>query len=280
MKSSARLTFMVSIGLLMNASLACTTVTRYFEQSPPPVPSQIPPQLATAIPSLPNTPAPTMPDASPTAEYQSCPAVSKQILAAATNPGEDTGNSNPAQEEQFLVTYSVAGNQIDQPVFENISDPELKILQQDRASHLQIWQSFTQLIPADWRSALAAYTIATDGSGELLAAMGQTYDDPSLWELEVDIRDASDQLNLTYTLIHEFAHLFTLGPDQVSPSLAVFNNPDDQEIYLQEVSACPDYFPGEGCSRPDSYINAFYNQFWADIYSEWQDINLIEDDEA
>ena len=89
---------------------------------------------------------------------------------------------------------------------------------------------------------------------------------------------ATDNLTSpTFTLIHEYGHLLTLGPDQVPPSLAVFNNPEDNDIYLKELSACPDYFPGEGCANPDSYINAFYNQFWADIHEEWQQINLEED---
>jgi hypothetical protein len=61
------------------------------------------------------------------------------------------------------------------------------------------------------------------------------------------------------------------------PSLAVFNNPDDNNIYLQEVSACPNYFPGEGCANSDSYINAFYDQFWVNIHAEWNKINLEED---
>ena len=30
--------------------------------------------------------------------------------------------------------------------------------------------------------------------------------------------------------------------------LAIFNNPEDDDIYFQEVSACPNYFPGEGCA--------------------------------
>jgi hypothetical protein len=95
----------------------------------------------------------------------------------------------------------------------------------------------------------------------------------------VDIVDSDDKLDLTYTLIHEYAHLLTLGPNQVTPSMAVFNNPDDNDIYYEEASACPVYFPGEGCSNRDSYINAFFNRFWADIHEEWQDINLIEDDD-
>ena len=122
--------------------------------------------------------------------------------------------------------------------------------------------------------------IVTDGESNGLAAVAQTTYDPNLWGLEVDIRDSDDKLNLTYTLIHEYAHLLTLGPDQVTPSVAIFNNPDDDDIYYDEASACPVYFPGEGCSQADSYINAFFNQFWADIHEEWQDINLIEDDDA
>ena len=94
----------------------------------------------------------------------------------------------------------------------------------------------------------------------------------------MDVADTKDKLYLTYTFIHEFAHLLTLGPDQVKPSLAVFENPDDDHIYFAEAASCPDYFPGEGCSRPGSYINAFFAQFWADIHEEWQSLNLIEND--
>ena len=63
------------------------------------------------------------------------------------------------------------------------------------------------------------------------------------------------------------------------PSLAIFNNPDDNDIYLDEASACSTFFPGEGCSNPDSYLNAFYQAFWTDIYDEWNEINLIEDED-
>ncbi len=80
--------------------------------------------------------------------------------------------------------------------------------------------------------------------------------------------------------MHEFGHLLTLGPGQVPPSIAVFNNPDDDDIFLDEVSACPQYFPGHGCANPDSYVNTFYDQFWTDIYDEWNEINLEEDEDV
>ena len=119
----------------------------------------------------------------------------------------------------------------------------------------------------------------TDGQDNVLAAVAQTYDDPNLWGLEVDIADTQDYYYLSYTLVHEFAHLLTLGSDQVPPSEAIFNNPDDNDIYLNEVAACPNFFPGEGCSNGDSYINQYYSRFWLSIYDEWNEINLEENDD-
>ena len=58
--------------------------------------------------------------------------------------------------------------------------------------------------------------------------------------------------------------------------------PDNQALVDAAVAACPTYFPGEGCSKPNSYINAFFERFWVDIYQEWQDVDLLqyEDEEA
>lgn len=204
----------------------------------------------------------------------------EKTLEAATEFYEDDSEDDSSEEpeQRYLVTYSVSGNQINNPYFEDVS-ADLTAYQEDQASHQEIWNYFTTLIPSGERNSLAEFSIITDGEGNILAAVAQTLYDPALWGLAVDIRDTDDKLNLTYTLIHEYAHLLTLGPDQVTPSAAVFDNPDDEDIFYDEVSACPEYFPGEGCSQSNSYINAFFNQFWADIYKEWQDINLIEDDD-
>jgi hypothetical protein len=271
--------FILFIAILMLPSLACNFVTDFFAEEPdsysleepvpaePPLEVEPPPATSSGDSSLP--------------EGMSCPSVTDNILEAATDFYEDDSGaeSETAPEELYLVTYTVSGNQISDPYFDDVS-ADLIPYQEDQASHQEIWNYFVTLIPASDRNSLAEYSIVTDGEGEVLAAVTQTFYDPALWGLEVDIRDSDDKLNLTYTLIHEYAHLLTLGPDQVTPSLAVFNNPDDDDIFFDEVTACPDYFPGEGCSRADSYINTFYNRFWADIHEEWLDINLIEDDDA
>ncbi len=278
--------FIPFISILLVATLACNFVTEFFVADPEPytleqpavveAPVETEPQAAPLLePTVPSEPLPAT-------ETLSCPAVVDDILEAATEfyengSGDESGNESG---QLYLTTYSVTGNQISDPVYYDDVSADLIPSQEDRAGHQEIWDYFVTLIPVGERGSLAEYSIVTDGEGNVLASVAQTLYDPALWELEVDIRDSDDRLNLTYTLIHEYAHLLTLGPEQVTPSQAVFDNPDDNDIFYNEVTACPNYFPGEGCSRSTSYINAFYNRFWADIFEEWLDINLIEDDDA
>ncbi len=207
-----------------------------------------------------------------------CPGTLDRILMHAAGVEAAYENSAEAPEVIRLVAYTVDRDNITGAVPEHVS-ADLRIYQDDIAAHQEIWNTFITLIPLNARgSILAEYSMMTDGVGNGLAVVTQTSTDPERWVLSVDIADTQDKLYLIYTFIHEFAHLLTLGPDQVIPSLPVFENPDDDHIYFAEAGACPDYFPGEGCSQPDSYINAFFTQFWADIHEEWQGINLIEDD--
>lgn len=221
----------------------------------------------------------------PVTEITYCPAITDQIIALNSTIFSDDGNGDMnfgdrgAEETTYLVTYLVSGNEIGDPFYENIPS-ELVDEQEDTDLHHQLWKYFASLIPFEDRIHLAEFAVMTDGIDNTLAAVGQTYDDPSLWSLEVDIADTYDYYYLTFTLVHEFAHLLTLGPNQVPPSKAIFNDPEDNDIYLRELSACHNYFPGEGCANADSYINEFYERFWVDIYHEWNEINLEEDDDA
>lgn len=217
-------------------------------------------------------------------EAASCPIITEQIVSMnspvdlSNDLAKDFNESSAEDETTYLVTYVVSGNEIQDPYYEDVP-ASLQDEQDDTAAHQQIWDYFAALIPLEYRSMLAEFSIMTDGTDNILAAVAQTYDDPNLWGLEVDIADTSDYYYLSFTLVHEFAHLFTLGPDQVPPSIAIFNNPEDNDLYLQESSACTTFFPGEGCANPDSYMNAFYQEFWTGIYDEWNEINLIEDED-
>ena len=249
---------------LLSSTLACQAATRLIFPKTPVHPTPLP----TAVrPS----PAPTH----FTEMQTNCPVLLSDIMAAATSFGSDT----EAQDEQHLVTYTVSGDQISDPYYEHVNS-DLKDEQEDHAAQEFVWRYFTSLIPAEERKFVTEYSIITDGVDNTLAAVVQTYDDPEHWVLEVDILDINDTYNLTFTLIHEFGHLLTLNAEQVPPSIRVFNNPEDEDIYQQEMDACLEYFPGEGCSTSTSYINTFYNRFWVDIYDEWDKINYETADDA
>lgn len=234
--------------------------------------------------SLPETESPKIPvteeatiEIPATQETDSCPVITNQIIALAVADGEDV-EENLLDTEVNIVTYTVSDDKLTDPYYESVSS-DLQDEQDNEGTHRRVWDYFRSMIPIGQREVISEYSIITDGQGGTLAAVSQTQTDARLWSLQVDIADTGSSYELTYTLVHEFAHLLTLGPDQVPPSLAVFNNPEDDNIYLEEASACADYFPGEGCANPDSYINQYYNQFWADLYEEWNEINLEEDED-
>lgn len=178
----------------------------------------------------------------------------------------------------MLVSYTVNNDQLENPK-EGANFPDwLKPFQQDRASQRKIWDFFAALFPLEQRKYLAEYHVVSDGEDNNLAAVTQTEGDMNTWALEVDIFDSANAQDLTANLVHEFGHLLSLNPSQVVPSKRIFNNPDDYDIYDAEAYACKTYFPGEGCSLPDSYINQFYQRFWQKIEAEWSAIDQIESD--
>ncbi len=164
------------------------------------------------------------------------------------------------------------GDALGEPRYRSVRE-SLQTLQHDSASQTSAWQLFADLIPAGQRSMVSEFQVFTDGPGNLLASVQQSYTDPALWSVEVDAADLSDRPSLMFTLVHEFAHLLTLNASQVPPDVDIYNAPQDRALYDQKVNACTAYFPGEGCSLPDSYINTFYDRFWAGIAEEWQPID-------
>ncbi|MCC6301090.1 MAG: hypothetical protein IT314_17510 [Anaerolineales bacterium] len=252
---------------LLSSTLACRAATRLIV---PDTPTPLPP---TPIPPTP-TPFPTeTPTPIPEA---SCPVLTAEILDTAINFDFDTDEN--ADDEIYLVSYFVNGDEISGPFKESVPD-QYKDEQEDSAAHEDIWNYFTRLIPLEARDFLVAFSIVTDGNGNVLAAVAQSSNDAEEWTLEVDILDSTNKQALTVTLLHEFAHLLTLNSSQVPPSEAIFDNPEDDDIYQSELAACPNYFPGEGCSNDSSYINQFFDRFWFDLYAEWEQIDGEDDDD-
>ncbi len=187
-------------------------------------------------------------------------------------PNVDTSNNSDVP----LVSYRINGDQLSVPALDNVP-PELVPYQRDFATQRAAWNLFAAMIPADQRKMLAEFEVITDGPGGVLSAVEQTTSDPTRWILETDIADMPDTKNLAFTLLHEFGHLLTLNSSQVPPDFRVFGNPNNTRIRDRAVAACSTYFPGEGCSLPTSYMNVFFDHFWANIYSEWSLIDRTDD---
>jgi hypothetical protein len=175
----------------------------------------------------------------------------------------------------YLATYSVQGNAIVAPVFDTIPS-DLKDEQQDVAPQLDAWQIFAGLIPPEDRQMVKEFIVFTDGSENTLAAVDQTKNDPKQWMVEVDVADLADKDALLFTLIHEYGHLLTLNASQVTPDAEILKNPEDLSLQESKAATCPTYFPGGGCSLPNSYMNAFYQRFWVDINDEWKKIDALQ----
>ena len=256
--------------LVLASTLACRAATRLIYGDTP-VP-----------PTLPASETPTSVPLTATSQASdSCPAEISSIIDANNNPmyqsnfpNVDTGDRSDIP----IVIYTVNGNEISDPITEKVPRNLIKY-QNDYELQKQAWDLFAKIIPPDQRAIVRQYEIITDGPGGVLGAVEQTPFDPNSWMLEVDIADAPDTKNLVFTMLHEFGHLLTLNSSQVPPDLKVFDNPTDEDIYNQEVSACSTYFPGEGCSLENSYINVFFSRFWTNIYDEWQKIDNIENDQ-
>ncbi|MCX6066185.1 MAG: putative zinc-binding metallopeptidase [Chloroflexi bacterium] len=259
-----------------------TAIQEVFTVTPRPV---LPTRQPSATPAPSATPQPTEMVA-PTAD--SCPngdciTACFKKLPQIVNPGDAKAKSGirsiESEDGITLVTYTINGDQPENPV-EGTDLPEwLKPFQQDQSSQTKVWDYFAALIPADQRTYLAEYRVFSDGPDNNLASVVQTETDMTKWALELDILDAANPQDLTISLLHEFAHLLALNPAQVVPSKPIFDNPDSDSVYQSEWDACQTYFPGEGCSLPDSYINQFYDRFWIEIEPEWESLDAIESEE-
>lgn len=279
-----KLRLLLILSTLMFATLACVTAERLVfgdEDYAQPVPEIAPrqpdnPQPAPAQPAEPN--------AGNNCSNGDCIIACMESLDSILYPSSANalrGKTHNAStdEEIILVTYTVQGDQILYPEINPDIPGRLKTLQENTNAHENLWRYYATLIPASERTYLNEFVIYTDGKEEGLAAVSQSITDPARWDLMVDIADSEHPQDLTFTLIHEFGHLLTLNASQIEPNLQVFNNPDDPDVYYEESLTCPNYFTYEGCANPDSYMNLFVDQFWWDIFDEWSEIDMEEDED-
>lgn len=199
------------------------------------------------------------------------------LLGEYLSGDEDVEEEGVTTSEAAIITYEVQGNKIINPEPGAVT-ADLRAYQDDAAAHERVWVLFANLIPANQRNYISKFALYTDGPDEVLAYVEPDPDDPSRWVLSIDIVDAQNADELIYTLVHEYAHILTLNETQVAFDNEIFTEPDDETLYEEAEASCPNYFPGEGCSLNDSYINVFFDTFWTDIYDEWLESDSESDE--
>jgi hypothetical protein len=109
-----------------------------------------------------------------------------------------------------------------------------------------------------------------------------------MWNLFYDVLDAYrteilDDKEIIYTTIHEYGHIVTSDTDQIDVDSELINSFTDEnfdELFQIKSELCyPNILVSDGCAKSTSYVNLFYQKFWIDIISQWDEIQYIEDDE-
>lgn len=115
---------------------------------------------------------------------------------------------------------------------------------------------------------IVSFKLFSDGADEDLGGLAPLDRFNQTWEMDIDTTDFNlknlDSLHIlqyTHTIIHEFGHLLTLNPTQVTITNDKWQ--DDSLGYLTQ----------EGYANKDGYLGLFVKTFWKEqLLDEWDNI--------
>ncbi|GAB4458816.1 MAG: hypothetical protein Kow0070_13020 [Anaerolineales bacterium] len=264
---------------LLFSTLACRAATRLIfpETSSPDLPAATPlTPSAAESPALSQTPSPASTPITCTDETCLDACLTRINDTLKTGQSDPLGGEYADKDASFdLVVYKVEDGKLGNPTVLYVPS-EYKPFQQNLETQKAIWNYTSSLLPPDQLKWISEFFIFTDGPDNTLAWVdNRDILDRAHWQLGVDIVDAQNPIDLTYTLVHEFGHLLTLNTDQIPPA-------ESYSTWEQNPSTCPQFSLPEGCTSPDSYVNLFYQRFWADIFDEWletvEQVSVASDD--
>lgn len=188
-----------------------------------------------------------------------------------TQNNTDTSNTdnqgNNTDSNGLITLYKVKGEDIVKDRDYQVTGQELAF-QKDTKKHQEIWDLVKKVIPLAYRSKMSEFAIYSGEKDGSAGYVFETEQDLSKWQMGIAIDFAYEggfnaNGELAYTIIHEFGHILTLDKVQVDSSIS--------------SNDCKTYHTGEGCSRDASYINNLYQNHWADIWSDFQEIKTDND---
>jgi hypothetical protein len=130
----------------------------------------------------------------------------------------------------FLASYYIDGDEIIEPYFDKLDrtrlnkafsddkDAKEEVLKQrkDRDYHESLWEMYSTLIPAQYRTDIKEFDMVTDGYDGIVAHVMPSREYPKEWTISLDTLDSAVNIDqVMKTLIHETAHVLTLGHKQI-----------------------------------------------------------------
>ena len=109
-----------------------------------------------------------------------------------------------------------------------------------------VWETFTRVTTIDFAGEVVVQFRTGDAPDSDTLAYVYQDDDPNYWVLAANLATSEDENQLIATLIHEYAHILTLGLEEVSPA-----------------TDCSTLELSEGCVHEESMLQAFNEEFWA-----------------
>lgn len=142
---------------------------------------------------------------------------------------------------------------------------------------LEIWHLYANIVPDDYVTDVNRFRLFSDGEGSRVAYVSISPQDTLL---AVDIRDNHNRSQLYRTLIHEFAHVYSLQmEDFTCPTTSISCLKDDAMLaqYIERfwTQYGEDWY--DNTDKPMPQREAFYNNNFQDFYIPYQATNVKED---
>ena len=123
----------------------------------------------------------------------------------------------------------------------------------------ELWALAASFLPNDALTVFDTYSVFTDGESNVTAYVYWDFTDEGItWGLALDLADSTDEEYLQETLLHEYCHYLTLNEEQV-----IFESAKSNETYSEQGLT----------TRPDSYLNQFYQTWWSPLLKDERTAN-------
>jgi hypothetical protein len=111
-----------------------------------------------------------------------------------------------------------------------------------------VWDQLLRVTTPDFaRTMITEYQTGDDPDSDTLAYVASA-DDPTKWVVAANLAYADDADILLATLVHEYAHMLSLGADDTDAA----------------ATQCDTEWAGSGCLLPDADLERFALRFWSD----------------